>query len=157
MTLFRTLIVALSLLSASGCPKGSSATSGEQQAPSAWVVFDVVEAGTGNPLSASVWAPERPDDFETILQGEAGSAVRFEGIGRKSGGYILPFEAGKSVSMVVWSPGHELETLDVKLKRGENHVAVELRKSEVEDARVPERIRLKVLEALPTEGPRSGT
>lgn len=156
----RFLSLAVAILLCVGCPKSGaqdSGTAAAASAPSAWVVFDIVQAGTGNPLSASVWAPERPDDFETILQGEAGSSVRFEGIGRRPTGFVLPFEAGRSASLIVWSPGHELEQVEVKIKKGENAVAVELRKAEVEDARVPERIRLKVLEALPTEGPRSGT
>ncbi|MBN95585.1 MAG: hypothetical protein CL928_16215 [Deltaproteobacteria bacterium] len=143
-----------------GCPKdGGTSTSGSSGgSPDTWVVFEVYEAGTGNPLSATVWPVEMPDDFDTIVQGRAGSEVRFAGIGLREGGeYALAFRPGESASVMVWSPGHELKRLDSKLKKGENLLSVELRRTEVEDQRVPERIRLEVLESLPTEGPRTGS
>jgi len=143
-----------------GCPKGGGTTSSgsAEGASDSWVVFEVYEAGTGNPLSATVWPVEMPDDFDTIVQGRAGAEVRFEGIGIREGGeYALTFRSGESASVMVWSPGHELKRLDSKIKKGENLLSVELRRTEVEDQRVPERIRLEVLESLPTEGPRTGS
>tara|TARA_Y100001968_G_scaffold319522_1_gene351169 strand:- start:240 stop:419 length:180 start_codon:yes stop_codon:yes gene_type:complete len=59
--------------------------------------------------------------------------------------------------MMIWSPGHELKRIDQKLRRGNNLISVELRRTEVDDAKVPERIRTEVLESLPTEGPRTGS
>ena len=150
--LYAFLFVALTL---GGCEKTSSTTSGDAT-PGAWLVFEVFEAGTGNGLSATVWPEDLPGDFETVVEGEAGTAVRFEGIGRRDDGYALPIEPGSWINLMVWSPGHELDRVDMKIKKGENRVAVELKKTEVEDDRVPEVIRLEVLQALPTQGPKSG-
>jgi hypothetical protein len=156
-------IVALTLMAAllAGCPKsGGSNTSGdpaEEGASPSWVVFEVYEAGTGNPLSATVWPRELPDDFETIVQGDAGATFRFDGLGRRDDGWAMEFKPGSWVSVMVWSPGHELKRLDTKIKRGENLLPVELKRTEVEDEDVPERIRLEVLESLPSEGPKSGS
>lgn len=148
------LMAALLLLM--GCPKeGGSGTSGS--GASAWVVFEIYEAGTGNALPATVWPAGHDEHFDTIAQGQAGSEVRFEGIGLTEGGYTLAFGSGDDVSLMVWSPGHELKRVDAKLRKGENLVAVELKRTEVEDDRVPEKIRLEVLEALPAEGVRSGS
>jgi hypothetical protein len=162
MKIVQGLSIALILfaLALSGCPKGgSTTTSGEttEAASPSWVIFEVYEAGTGNPLSATVWPKELPDDFETIVQGEAGATVRFDGLGRRDEGWAMPFKPGAWVSLMVWSPGHELKRLDTKLKRGENLLPVELKRTEVEDGDVPERIRLEVLESLPSEGPKSGS
>lgn len=155
-------MIALALLALAGCPKsgdttGSGETGGEEAGSPSWVVFEVYEAGTGNPLSATVWPRELPDDFETIVQGEAGATVRFEGLGRRDAGWALAFKPGSWVSLMVWSPGHEMKRLDARLKRGENLLPVELKRTEVEDEAVPERIRLEVLESLPSEGPKSGS
>ena len=140
--------------SAGDAGKGASAAAADA---STWVVFEIYEAGTGNPLAATVWPADMPDDFDTIVQGQAGSDVRFMGIGRKESGYALQFASGQAVALMVWSPGHELRRLDAKIKKGENLLSVELKRTEVDDERVPELIRLEVLEALPTEGPRSGS
>ena len=137
-----------------GCPKQSGTTAGT--GPDAWVFFDIVEAGTGNPLLATVWPEGMPDQFDTIVQGEAGQ-IRFDGIGKKTEGYALDFAPGQAITLLVWSPGHEMERREEKLKKGENRMTVELRKAEVEDARVPEKIKLEVLQSLPSEGPRSGS
>ncbi len=143
-----------------GCPKsGDSGSSGSASsgASDTWVVFEIYEAGTGNALSATVWPVGLPEDFDSIVQGNAGSETKFYGVGLKESGYALTFGPGSRVSLMVWSPGHELKRVDSKLKKGENLVAVELKRTEVEDERVPERIRLEVLESLPTEGPRTGS
>ena len=151
------LLVLLLLMAGSlGCPKGG-ATGTSGSTPSSWVVFEIYEAGTGNALPATVWPVGQPDDFDSIVQGQAGSDVRFEGIGLKEAGYALHFDSGASVSLMVWSPGHELKRVDAKIKKGENLLAVELKTTAVDDERVPERIRLEVLEALPVEGVRSGS
>lgn len=139
------------------CPKGGETTSSGEAEPKSWVVFEVYEAGTGNPLSATVWPKDRPDDFETIVEGGAGSSVRFEGLGRTDEGFALPFEPGTWIALLMWSPGHEMKRIETKVKRGENLVSVELKRTEVDDEAVPERIRLEVLESLPSEGPKSGS
>jgi len=149
------LLLAVFALLIGGCEKKAAATSGDAE-PASWLVFEVFEAGTGNGLSATVWPKDLPEDFETVVQGEAGTAVRFEGIGRRDEGYALPISPGGWINLMVWSPGHELERVDLKVRKGENLVSVELKKTEVEDERVPEVIRLEVLEALPTQGPKSG-
>ena len=152
-----TLLLTFPLLA--GCPKtGDSSTSGDAAAePKAFVVFEVFEAGSGNALSATVWPREMPDHFETIVQGEAGSAVKFAGLGRTEGGYALPFEPGKWVGLLLGSPGHELKSVELKVRKGDNLLTVELKRTEVDDEKVPERIRLEVLESLPSEGPKSGS
>jgi len=154
------LLIALTF-ALSGCPKGGdSGTSGGQTAPAeptSWIVFEVFEAGSGNPLSATVWPADMPDHFETIVQGEAGMEVKFAGLGRTDDGYAQPFEPGKWVALLLWSPGHELKRVEVKVRRGENLLSVELKRTEIEDDQVPEEIRLEVLESLPSEGPKSGS
>ena len=152
------LMVAGLVFALAGCEKTSGSageTSGSAE-PGAWLVFEVFQAGTGNGLSATVWPKDMDEDFDTVVEGEAGSSVRFEGIGRRDDGYALPIVAGGWVNLMIWSPGHEMERVDLKVRKGENIVSVELKKTEVEDDRVPETIRLEVLEALPTQGPRSG-
>ncbi len=150
------MLLLLAMVFVLGCPKGGgSGTSGS--GPSSWVVFEIYEAGTGNALPATVWPVGNPDHFDNIAQGQAGSEVRFEGIGLTEDGYTLAFGAGSEVNLMIWSPGHELKRVDAKLRKGENLVAVELKRTEVEDERVPEKIRLEVLEALPVEGVRSGS
>ncbi len=137
-----------------GCPRRSSNTSGDTGA--VWVSFDVSEKGSGNPLMAYVWIEGHQDDFETLMGGD-GDAVRFEGFGKTGEGYAVQFTGNQDVTFVAWSPEHELTTVPLRLKKGENLVTVQLRKTEVEDDRVPERIRLDVLERLPTEGVRTGS
>lgn len=156
------LIAALSILSVLlvGCPKeGGTSTSGSSgKVGLSFVVFEIYEAGTGNALPATVWPVDMPDDFDNVVQGQAGAETRFEGIGRREGGgYALVFAPGSDVSLMVWSPGHELKRHDIKVRRGENLVAVELKRTVVDDERVPERIRLDAMENLPTEGVRSGS
>ena len=130
-----------------GCPKGSG-TSTSGSAGAAYVKFLVAEAGSGESLPATVWPVDHPDDFDSIVQGNAGSETHFEGIGLKEEGYALTFEPGKEVSLMVWSPGHELKRLDLKLLRGENLVVIDLKRTEIEDAALPDVIRTKVLEDL---------
>ena len=150
------LVLACAALLVAGCEKsGGSTTSGSAE-PTAWLSFEVFQAGTGNGLSAMVWPKDMPEDFETVVEGEAGTAVRFEGIGRRDDGYALPIKAGSWVNLMVWTPGHELARVDLKVRKGENLVSVELKKTEIEDERVPQVIKLEVLEALPTAGPKSG-
>lgn len=139
-----------------GCPRGSSGNSSGSQAAS-WATFEVFEAGSGISLAATVWPQSHPDDYETIVPGQEGESARFEGIGRvEGGGYRLPIQPG-DISLMFWSPGHELKRQDLRIRRGENHFSIELRRTEVEDDRVPERIRLEVLESLPSEGVRTGS
>ncbi len=150
-------IVSLALL-LSGCPKGGGAASSGAREPNCSVSFEIYEAGTGNPLAATVWPVDLPDDYDNIAQGRAGAESAYMGIGRREGGgYALPFLAGETVSMMVWSPGHELKRVDQKLRKGGNMISIELRRTEVDDDKVPERIRTEVLESLPTEGPRTGS
>lgn len=139
-----------------GCPKTAEPQASGATEAAAWLVFEVFESGTGNGLSATVWPKDQPDDFETIVAGEAGSAVRFAGIGRRDEGYALTVTPGDWLHLLVWSPGHELVRAELRVKKGQNVVTVNLKRTEVEDERVPERIRLEVLEALPTQGPKSG-
>jgi len=160
--IFNTLgvsLLAASALLLQGCPKdGASASSSGSQGPDCSVSFEIYEAGTGNPLAATVWPVSMPDDFDNVAQGRAGTEALFSGIGRRAGGeYALPFNSGSVAELMVWSPGHELKRIDHKLKRGTNLISVELRRTEVDDERVPERIRTEVLESLPTEGPRTGS
>jgi len=160
-TIFETLVVcvaASSMLMLSGCPKEGSAWSSGSAEPNCVVSFEIYEAGTGNPLAATVWPVDLPDDYDNIAQGRAGAESSYQGIGRREGGgYALPFQAGGTASMMVWSPGHELKRIDHKLRRGGNLISIELRRTEVDDSKVPERIRTEVLESLPTEGPRTGS
>lgn len=131
----------------SGCPKqGGSSSSGKTGL--SYVKFLIAEAGSGESLAATVWPVGQPDDFDTVVQGNAGSETRFEGIGLKEEGYALPFEPGREVNLMVWSPGHELKRVDLKLKRGENLVVIDLKRTEIEDEALPDVIRTKVLEDL---------
>ena len=160
--IFNTLgvsLLAASALLLQGCPKdGALGSSGGSEEPNCSVSFEIYEAGTGNPLAATVWPVSMPDDFDNVAQGRAGTEATFAGIGRREGGgYALPFNSGNVAEIMVWSPGHELKRIDHKLKRGNNLISVELRRTEVDDERVPERIRTEVLESLPTEGPRTGS
>lgn len=160
MTAWRVVPLLLACILLGACPKASGTTGSGEAAgaePECWVVFEVYEAGTGNPLSATVWPRDLPDDFETIVQGDAAKASRFVGLGRRADGWAQAFVPGAWASVMLWSPGHEMKRLDFKLARGENEIPVELKRTEVEDSDVPERIRLEVLQSLPTEGPKSGT
>jgi hypothetical protein len=141
------LLVLLGLLLLAGCPKGGG-TSTSGSGGGAYVKFLVAEAGSGESLAATVWPVGQPDDFDSIVQGNAGSETRFEGIGLKEEGFALPFEPGREVNLMVWSPGHELKRIDLKLKRGENVVVVDLKRTEIEDEALPDVIRTKVLEDL---------
>lgn len=156
--LFVVCFFASAVVLVSGCPKGGGAESSGSTQPNCAVSFEIYEAGTGNPLAATVWPVDLPDDYDNVAQGRAGAESSYQGIGRREGGgYALPFVAGAVVSMMVWSPGHELKRIDQKLSRGANLISIELRRTEVDDAKVPERIRTEVLESLPTEGPRTGS
>ncbi len=154
---FATLVTISLALVPTGCPKsGSTTSSGE--APSTWAVFEVFEAGSGISLAATVWPRDFADDYETLVPGQEGEGAQFAGIGRlEDGDYRLGFEPGSEVSLMFWSPGHELKREDIRIRRGENNFTIELRRTEVEDDRVPERIRLEVLESLPSEGVRTGS
>jgi hypothetical protein len=149
------LVLSLGLCLA-GCPKGAglSASGSQAATPDTWVVFEVVEAGTGNSLEATVWPSGEPQHFETIV---AGAMTRFDGLGRTDSGYALSFKAGGMADLQIWTPGHELEVLSKRLKRGENVLIAELKVAAVQDERVPERIRTEVLQSLPSQGPKSGS
>jgi hypothetical protein len=156
--LFVICFIACAFALVSGCPKGGSAESSGSVEPNCSVSFEIYEAGTGNPLAATVWPVDSPDDYDNVAQGRAGAESSYQGIGRREGGeYALPFVVGATASMMVWSPGHELKRIDQKLGRGANLISIELRRTEVDDSKVPERIRTEVLESLPTEGPRTGS
>lgn len=138
-----------------GCPKnGDTTTSGDTDP--VWVVFDVAEKGSGNALTAAVWVDAHRDDFETLIGGE-GEQASFTGFGKTGDGYAVTFLPGESFTFVAWAPGHEMATVDAHLKKGENLVTIELRKTAVEDDRVPDQIRMDMLERLPTQGPRTGS
>jgi hypothetical protein len=152
------LVLSLGLCLA-GCPKGAglSASGSQAATPDTWVVFEVVEAGTGNSLEATVWPSGEPQHFETLIEGDAGAKSKFYGLGRTDSGYALSFKAGGMADLQVWTPGHELEVLSVRLQRGENLLIAELKVAAVQDERVPERIRTEVLQSLPSQGPKSGS
>ena len=136
-----------------GCPRsGTPGTSGN--AGDAWVVFDVSEKGSGTPLSAYVWVDPYQEDFETLT---SAADAQFDGFGKTGDGYTVDFGPNQDVRFVAWAPGHELTYVDLRLLRGENLVTIQLRRSEVEDDRVPDVIRMDVLERLPTEKPRTGS
>ena len=139
-----------------GCPRtgGGVATGGEQE-PDTWVVFDVVERGSGTPLLAYVWVEGHHEDFETVIGDD--SDARFMGFGKTGDGYAVPFARNAPVRFIAWSPDHEVTLVDATLKRGENLVTIELRPTEIEDEKVPEEIRLDVLNRLPTEKPKTGS
>ncbi len=140
-----------------GCPRsGVQTTNSGSTRADVWVSFDVVERGSGNPLQAYIWVKGSHEDFETVVSGDD-SPARFHGFGKTADGYNIPFTVNQTVQFVAWAPEHELTTIDTKLKRGENMVYVELRKTEVEDDRVPDQIRMDVLERLPTEAPKTGS
>jgi len=111
----------------------------------------------GTYLEATVWPSGEPQHFETLVQGDAGATNKFYGIGRTDSGYALSFKAGGMADLQIWTPGHNLEVLSVRLKRGENFLSVELQVAAVQDERVPERIRTEVLQSLPSQGPKSGS
>lgn len=154
---FVVLILSLGLCLA-GCPKGAgpSASGSQDGSPDTWVVFEVVDKA-GTYLEATVWPSGEPQHFETLVQGDAGATNKFYGIGRTDSGYALSFKAGGMADLQIWTPGHNLEVLSVRLKRGENFLSVELQVAAVQDERVPERIRTEVLQSLPSQGPKSGS
>ncbi len=142
--------------SVAGCRHTSAAGKPVQPDPGTWVVFQVVERGTGQPLWSVVWADGHQEDFET-LDGETSTEVRFEGLGRVADGFAVPFEPRQPLKLLAWAPGHELAVQELVPERGENRVQFELRKVEIEDERVPEEIRLEVPRFQPSEGPRTGS
>jgi len=149
------LAIAAGLLALVGCPKQKDpGTSGEQKAVS-WVVFDVVEKGSGNTLKTYVWVDGHQADFETVQGTE--SDARFEGFGKTGEGYVVPFSPNQKVRFHAWSEGHEMVTVDAKIRRGENVIALQLRKTEVEDERVPDVIRTDVDTYQPTEDVKTGS
>jgi hypothetical protein len=148
------LTLAVVLVLTAGCPRRNHNTVGDTGA--VWVSFDVSEKGSGNPLMAYVWVEGLQDDFETLMGGD-GDSVRFEGFGKTGDGYAVRFTGSLDLTFVAWSPEHELTTYPIRLKKGENLITIQLRKTEVDDERVPERIRLDVLERLPSEGVRTGS
>lgn len=157
-TAFVGLVLTLGVFLA-GCPKGAGpSTSGSQDdSPDTWVIFEVVEAGSGNSLEATVWPSGEPQHFETLVEGGAGAMTKFYGLGRTESGYALSFKAGGMADLQIWTPGHELKVVSERLQRGENLLIVELSVAEVQDDRVPERIRTEVLQSLPSQGPKSGS
>jgi len=142
-----------------GCPRSSEPTSSGStgKSPDTWVVFEVSQKGTGNSLEATVWPSEQPEYFETVVEGEVGASTKFFGLGRTEQDYGLRFEAGRKAKFQFWTPGHEMNSFSLKLRKGENRIIVELGVAEVEDGRVPERIRTEVLQSLPSQGPKSGS
>ena len=149
------VLLCLPLLAA--CPKAGSNTASGSQEPDTWVLFEVVQAGTGNSIETTVWPKGLPDHFETVVAGDAGSEARFFGLGRTEAGYALPFEAGRKTTLHLWSPGHEMDTIEVRPTKGENRVIHELVIAVIEDTDVPEKIRTEVLQSLPSQGPKSGS
>jgi len=141
------------LMAVAGCPRTAPPRSSGSPGD-AWVVFDVSEMGSGTPLSAYVWVDPHQDDFETLT---GAADVRFEGFGKTGEGYVVAFGPNQDLTFVAWAPGHELTYTQTRLGRGENLVTIQLRRSEIEDERVPDVIRMDVLERLPTEKPRTGT
>lgn len=141
-----------------GCPRtgGPAARHDGETTDDTWVVFDVVERGSGAPLLAYVWVDGYHDDFETVISG-AENEARFAGFGRGADGYVVPFGHNQRLRFLGWSPDHEVAIHDSVLKRGENLISLELRRTEVDDERVPEQIRLDVLNRLPTEKPKTGS
>jgi hypothetical protein len=158
-SLFLGLLLLSSIaLALSGCPKGgSTSSSGSSQPADTWVVFEVVQEGSGNSLEATIWPDGSPENFETIIAGDAGAEAKFFGLGRTEEGYAVPFQAGGRLNLRLWTPGHEMESVSLRLKKGENFLTTELKKADTEDADVPERIRTEVLNSLPSQGPKSGS
>ncbi len=158
------LLLAMSLLATmalAGCPRNNGSGTNNSGSNSSGggdstVSFDVVEKGSGNPLQAYVWVDGHQEDFETVMSG-GDSQARFKGFGKTGDGYTVTFSAKQSLTFMAWAPDHEMTAIDTKLKRGDNLIYVELRKTEVDDDRVPEQIRLDVLERLPTEAPKTGS
>ncbi len=146
------------LLLACGCPRAAGTPTGTSGAArgDVWVVFQVVEKGTGSPLQCFVWAQDHQADFETV-DSRAQDEVGFHGLGQAGDGYAVAFRRRHTVRLYAWAPEHELAWVEQRLERGENRVVFELRKVEVEDQRVPEEIRIEVPRILPKEGARTGT
>ncbi len=137
------------LLLLAGCPKGGSSTSGDS-APSAWVLFDVFEAGTDAGLSAVIWPESAPEAGEVILEGAADQDIRYEGLGRTDEGFVLPFTPGSTIAVMVWARGHELKRVEAKLKAGANLLEVSLKATAVPEDQLPEAIQTDVLPNLPS-------
>ena len=139
-----------------GCHKSAGRPPAGNRDSGPWVVFRVVERGTGEPLEGFVWADGYPGDFETV-DSRSSSGHPFEGLGKGGDGYVVPFQRHHPLRLFAWSPGHELASVVLVPVRGENLVVFELFRVQVEDERVPEEIRIEVPQYQPTEGPRSGT
>ena len=154
-SLLALLLLALLL----GCPKSSGPNSSGSMGKSTntWVIFEVYQEGTGNSLEVTVWPSEQPEHFETVVEGDVGASTKFFGLGRTEQGYGFAFQAGQRAKFQIWTPGHEMRSSSLKLKKGENRIIVELGVAEVEDGRVPERIKTEVLQSLPSQGPKSGS
>lgn len=146
------------LLLLPGCPRTTGPSTGVQgeAGGKVWVVFQVVEKGTGSPLQCFVWAQDHQDDFETVDSRDQVGA-RFYGLGLTDDGYAVAFRPRRDVRVYAWAPEHELAWIDLHPERGENRVVFELRRVDVEDERVPEEIRIEVPRMLPKEGARTGT
>ncbi len=139
-----------------GCRHTGSTAKPVEPDEGTWVVFQVVQRGTGDPLSCFVWADGHQGDFETV-DGETSTEIRFAGLGRTADGYVVTFADEPSLKILAWAPGHELGMQEVSLEQGENRVLFELRKVQVEDEAVPEEIRLEVPRLQPSQGPRTGS
>ena len=72
-------------------------------------------------------------------------------------GYAVPFGPKQDHTFHAWADGHEMEIIETRLRQGENLITIELRKTEVQDERVPDKIRTDMLERLPTEKPKTGS
>ena len=156
----RFAMVALAVAIAVGlgaCPKetGSTETSGSTD-PKTWVGFVVTEMGTGNPVVTYVWVEGHKDDFEVVAGGSE-SNERFFGFGKTETGYVVPFGPKQTMTFHAWSDGYELATVEIRLSQGENLIPIDLRRTEIEDERVPEKIRLDMIKRLPTEKPKTGS
>ncbi len=155
------ILALLSCIGLTGCAPPSTAavaTKKTSTTPSScWMVIEVRQAGSGKPLRAAVWVPQHEDDFETLTPPSEGAPSRFAGIGRTaSGGFAVPFVPGDAHRLRVWAEGHEVQEVEVLLKKGENRVRVILSPATIEDDRVPERIRTEAFD-VPSEGMRSGS
>jgi hypothetical protein len=137
------------LLALAGCPKGGSSTSGDS-APTAWLLFDVFEAGTDGGLSAVIWPEDTPEAGEIVLEGAADQDIRYEGLGRTDSGFVLPFVPGRTAVMMVWARGHELKRVEVKIAPGRNLVEVSLKATAVPEDQLPDAIQTDVLPNLPS-------
>jgi hypothetical protein len=134
-----------------GCPKneGAAQRSGAAKAPTASVSFQVFEAGNGKDLPALVWPEGDPEHSEVLTGGAAASELEYAGIGRTADGFALEFLPGRTVTLMFYSPDHELGRHEFKVTRGHNDVIVELKAAKVDDDRLPALIKEAAQTNLP--------